>query len=155
MKRSLRDEIQQTRPFASDAQEVFLNLVRTTDLLERETAKLLKEHGLSLPQYNVLRILRGVGEEGHPIHEIGARMVAQVPDVTRLVDRLVDRNLVERRRSETDKRVVIVSLLAEGQALVGRLDEPVLELQERQFAGLSGEDRHALSELLVKLRDRG
>src|SRR5262245_26028019 len=101
----LRAEIKQQKPFGSVAEEVLLNLVRTASHLEARGADLLAAHDLTPAQYNVLRILRGAGPDGHPCQEIGARMISRVPDVTRLVDRLEAAGLVTRKRSDTDRRV--------------------------------------------------
>lgn len=148
----LQDELKQSRPFASLAVEVYLNLVRTSELLRGETADLLRERALSAPQYNVLRILRGAGSDGHPCAEIGARMVSRVPDVTRLVDRLEAAGLAERRRSGDDRRVVRVRIKRAGRDLLARIDEPIETLPERQFAALSNAELKTLNNLLTKAR---
>ena len=88
MRGKLKEEIKQTKPFDNLEVEVYLNLLRTTQALEDHVARALKAEGLSSPQYNVLRILRGAGEEGLSCGEISSRMVQRVPDVTRLLDRL-------------------------------------------------------------------
>jgi len=148
----LQQELRQSRPFASLAVETFLNLVRTAEQLRGAEADLLYEHDLSAPQYNVLRILRGAGSDGHPCQEIGARMVARVPDVTRLVDRLEQRGFVERRRCASDRRVVYVRILAPALRLLERIEAPVAALPERLFAPLSARELRTLNQLLVKAR---
>ena len=101
---TLADEIK-SRPLPPE-QAAFLNVLRTEDLLTAELRALLKGHGITAQQYNVLRILRGAGPEGLPILEIGVRMVTRVPDVTRLVDRMEAAQLVVRTRSDSDRRVM-------------------------------------------------
>ena len=85
---TLQAELKKRDPFDSLEQEAFLNLLRTTDQLNCEFTRLFMAHGLSGPQYNVLRILRGAGEEGLPCLEIASQMITRMPDITRLVDRL-------------------------------------------------------------------
>ena len=152
MPRSLRDEIRQSQPFRSIQTETYLNLVRTADRLAGAEAALLKTHRLSRPQYNALRILRGAGEAGHPCRAIAERMITRVPDITRLVDRLVGRGLVERVRGDDDRRVVRVRILPEGVRLLAELDEPVEALARDQFAVLGDEVTHQLNDLLTRLR---
>lgn len=148
----LQQELKQSQPFGSVAVEAFLNLVRTAELARGAEQDLLDRFDLSAPQYNVLRILRGAGPEGHPCQEIGARMVTRVPDVTRLVDRLAGRGLVERRRCERDRRVVFVRILPPGLELLARIDAPIRLLPERLFAQLSAAQLAQFNELLVLAR---
>ncbi len=148
----LQQELKQSQPFGSVAVEAFLNLVRTAELARGAEQDLLDRFDLSAPQYNVLRILRGAGPEGHPCQEIGARMVTRVPDVTRLVDRLAGRGLVERRRCERDRRVVFVRILPPGLELLARIDAPIRALPERLFAQLSPTQLAQFNELLVLAR---
>ena len=93
----LQEEIGKKHPFASLEQETTLNLYRTMDHLMQDSCRLLQEHGLSGPQYNVLRILRGHGR-ALSCCEIAADMLTRTPDITRLVDRLEQAGWVERQR---------------------------------------------------------
>src|SRR5262245_60916712 len=95
----LAAEIKQTKPFASLEAEAILNLHRTASILMQVEAEALKPHGLSLTQYNALRILRGAGSAGLACQEIAERMIARDPDITRLLDRLEKRKLIARARS--------------------------------------------------------
>ena len=85
---TLGDEIGKSKPFETPEQEAYLNLLRTASVLSEGFARLFAAHGLSETAYNALRILRGAGEGGRMCQEIGGQLVARVPDVTRLVDRL-------------------------------------------------------------------
>ena len=114
----LKVEIGQTAPFTSLEQEVFLNLLRTSAVLEHKAADALKPYGLTLTQYNVLRILRGAGPAGLCRHEVLARMLTPVPDATRLLDRLEGCGLVSRTRSTEDRRLVASSLTDRGRELL-------------------------------------
>ena len=121
----LKQEIQQTRPFTSAAEEVVLSLVRTADQLVAPLAERLRAVGLSLSQYNILRILRGAGDQGLTCGDISERMVRRDPDLTRLLDRLEKRELVARERSASDRRVVLTTLTPAGRELLGSLDREV------------------------------
>jgi DNA-binding MarR family transcriptional regulator len=151
----LQDELKKKLPFESPEQEAMLNLARTNDTFELAFVRLFRSHKVSPPQYNILRILRGAGGEGLPCLEIAGRMVTCVPDITRLIDRLERAGLVARTRSETDRRVVNVSILAKGLELLGALDEPVLQLHKRLIGHLSRDELAELNRLLVKARNPG
>jgi DNA-binding MarR family transcriptional regulator len=111
----------------------------------------LKTSAVSFTQYGALRILSGE-ERGLPSSTIGDRMTTRDSDVTRLVDRLVARGLVERYRDEKDRRVVRVRLTAAGTELVQRLDGTILALAQRQFAGIKPKRVRRLVETLQQLR---
>jgi DNA-binding MarR family transcriptional regulator len=129
---ALRNRIQQTR-FESAAQEALLNLLVAADHLRARTEQLCSEFGISASQYNVLRILRGIHPAGHPRCEIARRMIERAPDVTRLIDRLEKRGLVERGRSERDGRLSISRITAAGLELLEQTG-PRFELMQREFA---------------------
>lgn len=148
----LQEELRKKHPFASLEQEVALNLLRTVDHLNQDIQALLHRHGISGPQYNVLRILRGHGGDGLPCWEIVAQMVARMPDITRLVDRLEQAGFVCRTRSQTDRRVVRVSITAAGLELLAALDQPIVELHRGQLAHLTRGELAELNRLLVKVR---
>src|SRR2546421_705841 len=112
----LAKEIKKTKPFDSAEQEALLNLLRTADVLGREMAQVLAPADLSPTQYNMLRILRGAGE-ALACGEIGSRMITAAPDVTRLLDRLERRGLVNRCRGEKDRREVKVRITLAGLKL--------------------------------------
>ena len=94
----LKREIKQTKPFTSPQEEVVLSMLRTADHVTAPMNEVLREARLSLSQYNVLRILRGAGDEGLACGEIADRMVRRDPDLTRLLDRLEAQQLVTRSR---------------------------------------------------------
>lgn len=149
---TLQRDLKQRRPFASRETEAYLNLVRTTDLLSREVAAVLKPHQLSEAQYNVLRILRGAGPEGLACSEIGHRLVTRDPDVTRLLDRLETRALISRGREHADRRVVTARITAAGLALLDTLDVPVRAAVEQMLDHLGARQLTALIELLELAR---
>jgi DNA-binding MarR family transcriptional regulator len=152
----LLSDIKQTKPFASGELEAYLNLVRSADALGREVAALLKGHGLTPTQFNVLRILRGAGVAGLACGEIAARLVTHDPDITRLIDTLERRALVARARDAADRRVVTVRLTPGGLALAGdpAIDRALEDLHRRQFSALGPEELPRLIDLLERCRDR-
>lgn len=152
MPSSLQREIFKKQPFRSPHQEAYLNLVRSASLLESRVERLLKPHGLSPATYNVLRILRGAGEDGRKCHEIGEHMITRVPDITRLVDRLERAALARRERCDKDRRAVFVRITPAGLKLLARIDEPLLELHAQQLGHMTRKQLDALSELLALAR---
>src|SRR5438874_3138101 len=132
----LQHELKKKRPFESPEQEAALNVVRTSDRLQIRFARLLREHGLTPSQYNVLRILRGEGKP-LPILEIASRTIAVVPGITGLIDRLERAGFVNRLRCEKDRRVIYVALTDKGIETVSQLDEPVLALHKNLMGHLS------------------
>jgi len=123
------------RPISCPEEVLFVELMRTADLLARAPARLLKHHDLSSNQYNVLRILRG-SPRGLLCGEISARMITRDPDITRLLDRLEKRGLIGRCRENPDRRRVHVRITATGLALLGPLDRSVCDLHRRQLGHL-------------------
>lgn len=152
MPSQLSKEIRQTKPFASASEEVFLNILRTADYLSFQMSQLLKAEGLSLSQYNVLRILRGAGSRGISCSDIVSRMVTHDPDMTRLLDGLERRGLSERRRDSGDRRVVLAHATEKAVEILDRLDQPALELLEKQLGGLGERGLGQLNRLCEKIR---
>jgi DNA-binding MarR family transcriptional regulator len=131
----------------------FLDLLRTTDLLSRGLAQVLKTEDLSATPYNVLRILRGA-PQGLTCGEVANRMITRDPDITRLLDRLEKRGLIARCREAKDRRMVVTQIAPEGLALLARLDGPVREAHRRQLGHLGRERLRMLAELLGVCRSR-
>jgi DNA-binding MarR family transcriptional regulator len=152
MASKLQQEIKQGKPFASLREELFLNLSRTSAVVGHRIEQGLRPHGLSPTQYNVLRILRGAGPVGLCQYEIGDRLVAQMPDVPRIVDRMVKAGWVDRVRGAKDRRMVMTRLTDRGRALVDELDRTMDELTSDIFVGMSEVEMERLNELLVAAR---
>jgi DNA-binding MarR family transcriptional regulator len=152
MRDGLQHEIGKRNPFDSLSQEAYLNLIRTSSLLASDFTRLFREHGLSDATYNTLRILRGAGNTGITCGEIGAMLITRVPDVTRLVDRLVEDGLATRQRGKEDKRKVRVVISSHGLSKLRRIDRPLMELHESQLGHMKKEDLRALVGLLEEAR---
>lgn len=148
----LRHEIRQGLPFHSKGQEAFLSLLRTGDLAKHRFQELFATVGLTFQQYNVLRILRGAGEEGLPTLEIGNRMIERMPGITRLLDRLEGKGLVRRERCPEDRRKVFCYISQRGSELLASLDAAVMEADESVFRGVDEADIDTLIRILDQLR---
>lgn len=147
----LQREIKKRDPFDDPTVEAVLNIARTADRFGIRFARLFREHGLTPSQYNVLRILRGEGKP-LPILEVADRMIAAVPGITGLVDRLEALGLVGRERSTEDRRVVFVAITPKALELLARLDAPVADLHRRLVGHLSRAELADLIRLLEKAR---
>jgi DNA-binding MarR family transcriptional regulator len=123
----IQAEIRQSRPFPTREQECVVGLLRTADVVRRRLAAVVAAQGVTLQQYNVLRILRGAGAEGLPTLDIAARMIEQAPGVTRLLDRLERQGLVRRVRCREDRRQVLCTISPRGRACLADLDGPVAD----------------------------
>jgi DNA-binding MarR family transcriptional regulator len=148
----LQQEIHQTKAIRLLEEEASLNIVRTADVLMAALTDLLKPYLLSPTQYNVLRILRGAGKDGASCKEIGQRLVARDPDITRLMDRLEQRGLVLRDRSREDRRVVRHRLTKAGLELTNDLDRPIEALHQKTMRHMKAEKLRDLVGLLEEIR---
>lgn len=148
----LLEEIKQTKPFASKEEEVLLNIFRTAEVLSWAEVEVLKPFELTTVQYNVLRILRGAGEDGLMCGEISERMITRDSDITRLLDRLEGRGLVKRERDAKDRRVIISHITEKGLKTLAELDEPVQQTSKKLLGHLGTELLEQLNALLVLAR---
>jgi MarR family transcriptional regulator, organic hydroperoxide resistance regulator len=148
----LAAELKQTRPFRSRRQEGTLALLRTADVVRRKISEVVEPHGLTLQQYNVLRILRGAGPDGLPTLEIASRMIEASPGITRLLDRLEEKRLVARARSPKDRRRVLCTATPEALRLLASLDAPVHAADDGALRMLTDRQTEALIALLDAIR---
>jgi DNA-binding MarR family transcriptional regulator len=147
------EEIRQTRPFDSRRQEAVLNILRTADTLKRGLDLLLKRNRITSSQYNVLRILRGAGEQGLHCGGIAERMITAEPDITRLLVRMEGLGLLLRHRNSADRRMVTATATERGLRLLDEVEVPLRELQEQQFALLRADEIETLIVGLEKVRE--
>lgn len=152
MVRTLREEIQQERPFRSLEQEAFLNVIRTSAIVADDFERMLRPYGLSTAQFNVLRILAGADRDGLCRNEVRSRMLTRMPDMTRLLDRMEAVGLVARSRETEDRRMVRTRITEKGRKLLTELDDAVAAEHRRRFRALSPEQLRMLSELLTAVR---
>jgi DNA-binding MarR family transcriptional regulator len=152
--KGLREEIRQSKPFDSPAQEAILALYRTSDMLRRRFTQIVEPHGISLQQYNVLRILRGAGKAGTPTLDIADRMIEMTPGVTRLLDKLETKRLVLRERCPEDRRQVLCWITDPGLRLLAELDKPLAAAGVKSMEPLPAAEQQALIRTLEKIREK-
>jgi DNA-binding MarR family transcriptional regulator len=150
----LQTELKQARPFKSLEEEAHLSIQRTAALLEHAFEAALKPHHITATQYNVLRILRGSEPEGLCRNEIGQRLVRQVPDVTRLLDRLEGAKLILRQRGGADRRYVVTRITGMGLRLLNEVQHRIDEIHREQLGHLEEAQLRKLIALLAAVRDR-
>jgi MarR family transcriptional regulator, organic hydroperoxide resistance regulator len=149
---TLRDEIKQTRPFRSSAEEVVVSILRTAAVVQRHLTQVVEAHGITIQQYNVLRILRGAGEAGLPTLAIRDRMVEEAAGITRLLDKLEVAGYVVRERCTPDRRQVLCHVTPKGVSVVEALDKPMDTANQRSGSNLDDAERAQLVELLGAIR---
>jgi DNA-binding MarR family transcriptional regulator len=145
VRRSWRFETRET-----PEREIYLLLQHLSGELIHELATLLKPAGITPEQYHVLRILEDAGSAGTQLSTIAERSPVGDPDVTRLLDRLEERDLARRTREATDRRIVTARITAGGRRLLASLADPVSALHERQLGPLGKQGLRDLRRLLQK-----
>ena len=149
---SLRDELKQTRPFSSTAHEALVSILRTAAVVQRYVSQVVEGSGITIQQYNVLRILRGAGSVGLPTLAIRDRMIEEAAGITRLLDKLESAGHVVRERSTPDRRQVLCQITPAGLRLLTQLDEPVDAANEHAMAALDDTEKQRLVDLLAAVR---
>ncbi len=150
---TLRERLK-VRGFETPAQEAVLSLLVAAGHVERALEDVCEKHGLTHVQYNVLRVLRGAGDEGLPRYAIAERLIDHAPDVTRLLDRLVRDGLAERYRSAEDKRLSLTRITARGLERLDGMDAAIRACHERSTARLTVGERRRLASLCGALVPR-
>ena len=153
MPSQLQAELKQVRPFKSLEEEAHLSIQRTAALLEHAFESALKPHRVTATQYNVLRILRGSEPDGLCRSEIGERMVRQVPDVTRLLDRLEQARFIARYRGGEDRRYVVTRITKAGLHLLEQVQHRIDEIHRKQLGHLDEAQLRKLISLLAVVRN--
>jgi DNA-binding MarR family transcriptional regulator len=141
-----------SRRFDTLEQEAFLNLWRTYDRLRALEDSLFSSHDLTAQQYNALRLLRGVSPGTLPTLALAERLVSRAPDITRLLDKLAERGLIERQRPADNRRTVRIGITPSGLALLEKLDEPVRDCHARQLGHLKPAELKQLIQTLQSAR---
>ena len=122
------EEIHQAKAFVTIEEELLVSLLRTTDVLQERFEKMIRPFNISMTQYNVLRILRGAEPGGRTCGEIGERMIAREPDVTRLLERMEKAALIGRTRDSADRRVVVTRITSAGLKLLDEMEPKMREI---------------------------
>ena len=149
---AVQTEIRQSKPFRSSAQEATIALLRTASVVGRALARVVEPSGLSLAQYNALRIIRGAGTAGIPTLAVRERMIEEGTTITRLVDKLDAAGLIRRERSLPDRRQVICHVTDAGRRLLDRLDPAIDYADEAAMEALSDEELDDFIALLDAVR---
>jgi DNA-binding MarR family transcriptional regulator len=150
-RRSVVDEIKQTRPFRTRAQEAVVALMRTASVVRRRFDGLVQGENITHQQYNVLRILRGA-KSPLPTMEIAERLIEQTPGITRHVNNLEEQGLIRREQWAGDRRQVLCQITPAGLRLLDRLDEPFAQLEDATAAPLNERQLEAFLEALDAIR---
>jgi len=147
----LEDALKMTK-FADDTHKATLNILYTAYWLKNTFSNSVKETGLTMEQFNVLRILKGKHPENMCVRDIGSRMIEKNSNVPRIIDRLLTKNLVIRTHSERDKRETLISLTNEGIDLLHKAND-ILNNSTAETIGIDNNDAVVLNELLEKMRN--
>ncbi|NMM46834.1 MarR family winged helix-turn-helix transcriptional regulator [Marinigracilibium pacificum] len=145
------EEAIKTKGLKDNYEKVFVNIIYTSNWFKSKLKDLFKPYDITQTQYNVLRILRGKYPEPCNPGYITSVMIEKMSDVTRLIDRLIDKKLVERKVCESNRRMVEVFITQEGLELLEKL-EPIVESSRMDLKVLTTEEADQLSTLLDKLR---
>ena len=149
---SVQSEIRQTRPFRSKKQEATIALLRTASVVGRALGRVLEPWGLSLAQYNALRIIRGAGSSGIATLAIRERMIEEGTTITRILDKLEQSGYIRRERALPDRRQVMCEATADGRRLLDKIDPIVDAADEEAVASLGARDVAHLIDLLDTIR---
>jgi DNA-binding MarR family transcriptional regulator len=148
----LQEEIKQTKPFEQPADEALLSIMRTATVLEHGSNEVLRRHGITSTQYNVLRILKGAGAAGLCGREVGERLISRVPDVSRLLDRMEQMELVARERDSADRRHITARITARGRRVLAEATPDLEKYSRRLVAHLPVRTLEALTRALGAIR---
>lgn len=146
------DSAKNSLRFDSLEQEVFLGLWRTYDRLKALEDEVFAPYELSAQQYNTLRLLRSAHPGSMPTLVLANRLISRAPDITRLLDRLERRGLLRRDRQQANRRVVEVTITAQGLELLGEIHNSVQECHRRQLGHLDEKALRQLAKLLHRAR---
>jgi len=134
--------------FPSNKVKALINIKYTANWLTSKEVEFFKPYGISPQQFNILRILRGA-KEAIKVQLVKERMIERSPNATRLMDKLLEKKLINRYRCEHDRRVVYVAIIEEGLMLLSVIDKA----EKLKFLNnLSEEEASQLSDLLDKIR---
>lgn len=146
----IEEEIKQAK-FRNEHQKAVINLLYTANWLLDKNASFFKAYGITNQQFNILRILRGQHPKKISGSEIKSRMIDKNSDVSRLLDRLLAKNLIEKTPCPDDKRAADVMISQKGLDLLHEIDEK-MDATDVKTLGISSEEAKALNTLLDRCR---
>ena len=148
----IQDEIHQTK-FNGEMERLTINLMFTNAWVMGFQQKFFKSHQLTMQQYNILRILRGQKGKSITMNDVSCRMIDRMSNTSRIIDKLVEKELVDRKQGTKDRRKVMVSIKAKGMDLLKSLDQPMIDMMN-SYSNIEEKDARKLNELLDKLREQ-
>ena len=134
-----------------DTKEAIITLLKASSWVYEILVQTLKPHGISLQQFNVLRILRGQKGKAANLSTVQERMVNKMSNTTRLIDKLIDKNLVKRTICEENRRKIELFITRKGEEFLTVVDPIVDDAQEKIIQKLKPNEKSILTELLNKL----
>ncbi|MFN5879615.1 MAG: MarR family winged helix-turn-helix transcriptional regulator [Flavobacteriales bacterium] len=146
----IEDAIHST--FSSPQLKAIVNIRYTSNFLGHYQNSFMVQYDLSMPQFNILRILRGAKGDIN-VNKVKERMIEKSPNTTRLMDKLIDKGLIERTRCAEDRRVVYVKITKHGLDLLSEIDNH-MDVNTLIKAELTDEEANQLSGLLDKVREK-
>ena len=147
----IEDEIKQTKPFESEYQKLVINIHFTSSWLNSEFVKILKPYSISPAQFNVLRILKGKYPEGHSNQSITERMIDKSSNATRIVDKLLEKKLIERKQLQDDRRAVNIKITQKGLDLLSEINLGMKKFK-KMMASFNVENAKLMNEWLDEIR---
>lgn len=141
-----------TKPRAMLEEQVMVTMAQTLSDFAVQMSDIIKEYGITMVHYNVLRILRGAGANGIPCGTVAERMVNKEPDITRLLDRMEKLELIVRARDQSDRRVVITQITEHGLTILEKLEAPLKAMRQQQFEGVSSEKLEQLLGIIQEIQ---
>ncbi|OSZ78925.1 hypothetical protein CAP35_11950 [Chitinophagaceae bacterium IBVUCB1] len=147
------EELIKTKPITDPYARAMLNIIYTGSWLVNNVNQTLKPHGITEPQYNVLRILRGQNGEAMNLFEIQNRMLQRMSNVSRLIDKLLDKGLVERKECEENRRMVDIRITQAGLSLLETVEVPLAAHMNNMSTKLKKEHAAQLAQWLDALHD--
>ena len=148
---SIEEEIKQST-FRSPAHKTQINIIYTAAWINKETSASLRPFGLSIQQFNILRILRGRGEKPSTVKLLTERMIDKMSNASRLVDKLKEKGYVRRQECESDRRRVDIVITEAGLDIVAKASAAVENNMLEKFRNLQDADFDQLSNMLDRLR---
>lgn len=150
MGEKLRNRLKQVKPIPIE-EEAMLNLLLASNYIRKITDDVCSKYGVTVAQYNVLRILKGIYPDGYPRCQIIPRMIDQAPDVTRIIDNLEKMNHITRCASDEDRRLSVTKITKKGITLLQDMEEDIISVNKVLKNRLTDLEINQLSEICEKI----
>lgn len=147
----LEEEIQQ-RKFRNEFHKLQINLLFTTSWMNQLTAQVLKPYNISWQQFNILRILKGMHPEPATVKVLTSKMIDKMSNASRLVEKLRQKNYIERKECKSDRRRVDIEITPLGLEVVEKTTQELNKLMDKQMANISEADAQMVNDVLDRMR---